>query len=267
MLQPSVVDAVSATCSAADADERRRPRARSSSRISRGALEPRAGSPDPRERRRSSSALHRLDRRARERADASGLQVRVALEHGKLRACLLERHGPILEPYSVPPDARRRRRPTRVHASVRPLAVRRACTRGSRGRAGHLALSVRRGRRARGLRGARVVLPAVVAHGRRPACDSRVKALEHPLGMARFALTKAGCDPHAVARRAGARPLALPAAKPCRAHRARHHPAPHRSRRRRCGERSSTASSASSCTRSVDAVSSPTSGCRPRSSA
>ena len=37
---------------------------------------------------------HRVDRPARERADAPGLEVGVALEHGELRACLLEGHAP-----------------------------------------------------------------------------------------------------------------------------------------------------------------------------
>ncbi len=51
-----------------------------------------------------------------------------------------------------------------------------------------------------------------------------VKALEHPLGMARFAVREARRDPRPVARRARGRPLALPAAKPGRLHRPRHHP-------------------------------------------
>ena len=139
-------------------------------------------------------------------------------------------------------DARRHRRPARVHAAVRPLARRRsrACRR--RRRARDVPLPVRLGRARRRLRSARVVLSALVADRRDTASGSRVKALEHPLGMARLAIAEARRPARPVARGARARPLALPPAQPGRPHGARRHPAPHARRRRRCGERCSRGS-------------------------
>ena len=91
MLQPSVVDAVERHLVGRDADERGDLRAQLLARLEQ-----------PHELRDSAATLveaallrraHRLDRPARERPDASGLQVRVALEHRELRASFLEGHA------------------------------------------------------------------------------------------------------------------------------------------------------------------------------
>ena len=60
--------------------------------ISEDTLEPRQAAPSFAERPLF-FGLHRRERRARERADAPGLQVREPLEHRELGARLLERHG------------------------------------------------------------------------------------------------------------------------------------------------------------------------------
>ena len=104
---------------------------------------------------------------------------------------------------------------------------RRARPRGRGGRARDLALPLRRRAAAGGLRGARVVLPALVADGD-VARAARGEGARAPLrdGAARRA--QAGRAARAVARRARGRPLALPPALAGRLHGARHHPAPHR---------------------------------------
>ena len=147
---------------------------RSSSRP-RAARMNRAELPRPSSRPVASSSRIASIVRARERADAPGLQVRVAVEHRELRACLLEGHGrdsddsrskvPVQCASSSPirPHTRRRttaRSPPRSHAPGRTSSSSRRASASDRCRA-------------RGLRGARVVLSALVAHASDPRSGSR----------------------------------------------------------------------------------------------
>ncbi len=172
MLQPSVVDAVSATCSV-ETPTSAATSARSSSRASSRRMN-RCVAATPLLQPTTLVVLHRLDRRARERPDAPGLQVREALEHRELRACLLEGHAPDSADTAsnVRRHARRHRRPARLHAAVRPVAGCGARPRRSRRRARDVAIPLRIGRRADRLRGPRVVLSDLVADGVDAACAS-----------------------------------------------------------------------------------------------
>ena len=90
MLHPSVVDAVIATCAGStptSAPSSRRSTSCSSTMCSKRRADPFLGEPP------LLVGDHRVQRRAGERADAPGLEVREPLEHGELRASLLERHG------------------------------------------------------------------------------------------------------------------------------------------------------------------------------
>ena len=148
----------------------------------------------------------------------------------------------------------------------RSLAAALARARGRR-RARHVALPLRIGRRRRSGYEAREWFYPLSSRLNGHRLRLAVKALEHPLGMARFAPCEARRDPRPVARRARGRPLALPPAQPGRASPPTTSSRGERCPRRRCGGRSSSASTGSSCTRSAGEGSSSTSASPPRSSA
>ena len=131
--------------------------------------------PRPSRSPRSSSARIASIVSARERPDAAGLQVGEPLEHGKLRAGLLEGHGRILTTAgsNVRLHARRPRRSARLHAAVRPRrSPPHSRAPGPTWSSSHRASGSARWRRRRAT-GARVVLPALVADGILARCDSR----------------------------------------------------------------------------------------------
>ena len=90
-------------------------------------------------------------------------------------------------------DASPHRRPVGVHASLRPRAVGGARERRRRGRADHQPIRLRRGARARRLRGARAVLPPrprcrrVPGAARRPSCSSTCPTCSATAACARTA--------------------------------------------------------------------------------
>ena len=228
MLQPSVVDAVSATCSADDADERGDLAAKLLARLEQprelrelAATLVERRSPRPRASPRSSRA------RAARRCPPAGRRSRSSTGNCA-RASSNVTRGILPTPrLTFAADARRHRRSARVHAALRPLAVpRRSRAREPTSSSSRRAFASAPSRAPEGYDGARVVLSALVAHGLVAAAPA-VKALEHPFGMARFALAKPDVIHVQWLGAPEARSLALPSAQPCRFHRARHHPAAH----------------------------------------
>ena len=135
--------------------------------------------------------VHRFHRPDRERPDAAGLEVGIALEHGKLRAGLFERHGPILttprltfarmrvvlsDPPAYTPPYDRSLAAALAAAGVDVELVT------SRFRFGSVAA-------ANGYRAKEWFYPVSSRMGT-SRVRLAVKAVEHPLGMARFATLK-----------------------------------------------------------------------------
>ncbi len=91
MLHPSVVDAVSATCSGETPTSAATLGPKLLARLEEP-HEPRVAAASLARAPHVFLAVHRVDRPACERPDAPGLQVGIAVEHRELGACLLEGH-------------------------------------------------------------------------------------------------------------------------------------------------------------------------------
>ena len=155
---------------------------------------------------------------AGDRAERAGIEVRDLLEHRKLRPCLLEGHADRRRPEAAIAcsdatrhpfggshgrrrrsreslglaDARRDRRSPRLHAAVRLRARRRARPAGRRRAAAHVAASASAPcRRPTDSRSTTASIASRPGRARR-AVRLAVKALEHPLALARLGL--ADCD-------------------------------------------------------------------------
>ena len=166
-------------------------------------------------------------RRAR-RARPAGIAAR------DIRACRAVRAAVVHIPapdqhacaFTLSAGARPPLRPVRLHAAVRPRAGRRPRASGSRRRAPHLALSLRRGARAGRLRAKRALLPLELAGVPALALRLPLKAIEHPLGMSRARTRSRRRRPPAVARVAAAGSRAAPREGAAGVHRPRPAPAP-----------------------------------------